>query len=340
MEISHLETSVIKPYRRNHKKHDSQQIDRIAASIKEFGFNQPIVVDEKNSVLVGHGRLLAAKQLGLKSAPVVVLKGLSESQKSAYRILDNKLNHDAEWDLESLEAELKTLADDGYDIGQWGLDEPVVPKTKTMKVAELKDHPQNYRKHPDDQLAHLVQSIKDYGIYRNVIVANDGTILSGHGVVAAARKMEMSHVPVLQLSLAPDDVRALKLLTADNEISNLGEVDDKKLSELLKEVLDSDGSLLGTGYNEIMLSGLLHLVSPMGAERVGYEEHSEGLPDYEMGVLPPKLTLSFRTVADKIAFGKLIEQDLTINTRGLWWPARESDDLDSLRFIQDDGESE
>jgi hypothetical protein len=89
-----------------------------------------------------------------------------------------------------------------------------------------------------------------------------------------------------------------------------------------------------------MLSGLLHLVSPMGAERVGYEEHSEGLPDYEMGVLPPKLTLSFRTVADKIAFGKLIEQDLTINTRGLWWPARESDDLDSLRFIQDDGESE
>ena len=74
------------PYEYNNKKHSDTQIDRIANSIKEFGFNQPIVVDENNIILVGHGRLLAARKLGLTKAPVLKRSGLTELQKKAYRV--------------------------------------------------------------------------------------------------------------------------------------------------------------------------------------------------------------------------------------------------------------
>ncbi len=123
MKTTETPTDQLIPYAFNNRKHDETQINRIANSIKEFGFNQPIVIDEDKIVLVGHGRLLAAQKLGLEKVPTLQVKDLSETKKKAYRILDNKLQNDSEWDFGNVEIELNLLEEGGFDLGLWGLDD-------------------------------------------------------------------------------------------------------------------------------------------------------------------------------------------------------------------------
>lgn len=123
MAISEEFLDSIIPYEFNNRKHSELQVNRIANSIAEFGFNQPIVIDEANIVLVGHGRLLAARKLGLTKAPTYQILGLSEVKKKAYRILDNKLQNDSTWDFNNLELELGFLEDNGLDFETWGLED-------------------------------------------------------------------------------------------------------------------------------------------------------------------------------------------------------------------------
>lgn len=123
MKTEKIAINKIIPYEFNNRNHNEQQVDRIANSIKEFGFNQPIVIDESNIILVGHGRHLAALKLGLKEVPVLIKKDLSETQKKAYRILDNKLQNDSTWSFDNLELELGFLEDNGFELEPWGLDE-------------------------------------------------------------------------------------------------------------------------------------------------------------------------------------------------------------------------
>lgn len=115
-------TSII-PYEYNGRKHPQEQIDRIANSINEFGFNQPILLDEKNVILAGHGRFLAAQKLKLKTIPCIFQVNLSEVQKKAYRILDNKLAHDSEWEFDALGLDLSFLEDNDFDFEAYGLDD-------------------------------------------------------------------------------------------------------------------------------------------------------------------------------------------------------------------------
>jgi DNA modification methylase len=122
MKIENIPISLIKPYQQNNRVHSEQQVTRIAESIKSFGFNQPIVIDENNEILVGHGRLYAAQLLKLKEVPIVYIKGLAEKDKRAYRILDNKLQNDSTWDFDSLASEFDYLIDQGFDLEKWGLD--------------------------------------------------------------------------------------------------------------------------------------------------------------------------------------------------------------------------
>ncbi|GAF87370.1 unnamed protein product, partial [marine sediment metagenome] len=120
----------------------------------------------------------------------------------------------------------------------------------------LKPHPENYKNHPDIQLEHICENLKQFGLYRNLIISSDGFILVGHGMIAALRRMNVSHVPVIRLEIPHDSAQALKLLVADNEISHLAEIDDRQLSELLKVVKDKD-ALAGTGYDKMKLANLL-----------------------------------------------------------------------------------
>lgn len=114
MEIKKISTEKIKPYFKNAKIHPLEQIKAIARSISQFGFNQPIVIDEKNVVIVGHGRLEAAKMLEMKEVPVLVVP-LTPDQAKAYRLADNKLN-ESDWNMELVQQELAELAAEDYDV--------------------------------------------------------------------------------------------------------------------------------------------------------------------------------------------------------------------------------
>jgi DNA modification methylase len=111
------------PFARNPRTHSDAQIAQIAASIAEFGFNSPILVDSNAGIIAGHGRLLAARKLGLKEVPVIVLDHLTEAQKRAYVIADNQLALNAGWDEELLRLELATLAGEAFDISLIGFDD-------------------------------------------------------------------------------------------------------------------------------------------------------------------------------------------------------------------------
>ena len=109
----------VKPYARNAKKHDETQIANVAESIRQFGWQQPIVCDADGIIIIGHCRLLAAKKLGLKKVPVKTVDNLSEEQVKKLRALDNKLN-ESDWDFDLLAEEIPELDFSGFDI-DWGI---------------------------------------------------------------------------------------------------------------------------------------------------------------------------------------------------------------------------
>jgi ParB-like nuclease domain len=110
------------PYARNARTHSPAQVKEIAASITEFGFTNPVLVDEVGMIVAGHGRVLAAQRLGLVRVPVVVLEGLTELQKRAYVLADNKIALNAGWDEALLKAELQDLSLAGFDMDLTGFD--------------------------------------------------------------------------------------------------------------------------------------------------------------------------------------------------------------------------
>ena len=123
--MQNIQIEEIIPYSRNPRK--NQHVDKVATSIKEFGFQQPIVVDKNMVVIVGHTRLLASQKIGLKEVPVLVAD-LSESKAKAYRIADNRLNEDSNWDDELLNLELIDLQKDDYDLDSLGFEKNELEK--------------------------------------------------------------------------------------------------------------------------------------------------------------------------------------------------------------------
>src|ERR1700751_1205454 len=105
------------PWLKNPRTHSNAQVAQIAASIEEFGFNNPILVDTKAGIIAGHGRLLAARKLQLAEVPVIVLDHLTEAQKRAYILADNQLALNAGWDDTLLAAELSALQQQDFDLG-------------------------------------------------------------------------------------------------------------------------------------------------------------------------------------------------------------------------------
>lgn len=121
MNVINMPTGELIPYENNTKIHPPEQVEHIANSIKRFGWQQPIVIDKNKVVIIGHGRLLAAKQMGLQEVPVVYADDLSEEDAQALRLADNKLN-ESPWDFTKLEEELAQLAIDGIDMSEFGFD--------------------------------------------------------------------------------------------------------------------------------------------------------------------------------------------------------------------------
>ena len=122
--IEYRQVDDLIPYARNARTHSEQQVAEIAASIREFGWTNPILVDGENGITAGHGRVLAARKLGLESVPVIELSHLTPIQRQAYILADNKLALNAGWDESFLGLELEELKLESYDLAIIGFDSP------------------------------------------------------------------------------------------------------------------------------------------------------------------------------------------------------------------------
>ena len=122
-EIEHIPPANLIPYARNSRTHSPDQVAQIAGSIREFGFTNPVLIDADDGIIAGHGRVMGAQKLGMETVPCIRLSHLTETQKRAYIIADNKLALNAGWNDELLGLELSDLREDDFDLGLLGFDD-------------------------------------------------------------------------------------------------------------------------------------------------------------------------------------------------------------------------
>ena len=138
MKVKQTAIDDVIPYARNPRK-NGDAITKVAASLKEFGWQQPIVVDSEMVVIAGHTRLAAARTLGMEKVPVVIADGLTPAQVKAYRLADNRVSQEAQWDDELLSVELEELLADGYNLSETGFDEDELASLLAQEIEGLTD---------------------------------------------------------------------------------------------------------------------------------------------------------------------------------------------------------
>jgi DNA modification methylase len=156
--IERIAVETLLPYAKNSRTHSDEQVAQIAASIKEFGFNNPILIDKENTIIAGHGRLMAARRVGMADVPCIRLGHLTETQRKAYIIADNRLALNAGWDNELLTIELNDLLEDGFALDILGFDadelknllDPVKPTEGLTDEDAVPDVPEEPKTKPGD----------------------------------------------------------------------------------------------------------------------------------------------------------------------------------------------
>ncbi|END9511894.1 ParB/Srx family N-terminal domain-containing protein [Escherichia albertii] len=162
LKIEYLPVGKLLRYAKNSRTHSDEQVDQLVNSIREFGFTNPVLIDEKNELIAGHGRLAAAEILEMDKVPAIRLSNLSEKQKKAYRIADNKLALNAGWDMQLLAEEVKELMDDDFDIDLLGFND-----------AELDEMLSDEQPQEEDDNSSPVVQIKYLAIDKERIPATD-----------------------------------------------------------------------------------------------------------------------------------------------------------------------
>src|SRR3954453_10271982 len=166
----------LRPYERNPRPHSEDQVEQLAASMVEFGFTNPILVDESNGILAGHGRLPAARQLGLNEVPVVRLEHLSEARKRAYIIADNQLAATAGWDETLLAEEIGWLRDERFDLDLLGFDATEMERLLSLDGAEEAAEPEDEVAEPPKDPVTRPGDLWLLGEHR--LVCGDATVLT------------------------------------------------------------------------------------------------------------------------------------------------------------------
>lgn len=162
LKIEYLPVGKLLRYAKNSRTHSDEQVEQLVNSIREFGFTNPVLIDEKNELIAGHGRLAAAEILEMDKVPAIRLSNLSEKQKKAYRIADNKLALNAGWDMQLLAEEVKELMDDDFDIDLLGFND-----------AELDEMLSDEQPQEEDDNSSPVVQIKFLAIDKERIPATD-----------------------------------------------------------------------------------------------------------------------------------------------------------------------
>ena len=210
--------------------------------------------------------------------------------------------------------------------------------TETVPLAALQPHPQNYKQHPPAQLAELAASIQAHGLYRNIVVARDNTILAGHGVAEAAAIAGYADVPVYRLAVDADAPAALQVLIGDNELARLALSDDRALTELLKALAQDDtlDGLLGTGFDATQVAALAYVTRPASEVADKNEAaHWLGMPTYEGDEATCRVIVTCPDAATRAAVLRLLAvavADETPRTVSVAYPPHGRDDVGAVAF--------
>jgi DNA modification methylase len=153
--LEQVDLNLLIPYARNSRTHSDEQVAQIAASIREFGFTNPVLIGADNDIIAGHGRVLAARKLGVEQVPCIRLGHLTDAQKRAYVIADNKLALNAGWDDEFLKLELQELDEAGFDLELTGFNEDELKALMSVEVIEGNTDPDEVPEVPEDPVTVL-----------------------------------------------------------------------------------------------------------------------------------------------------------------------------------------
>lgn len=208
----------------------------------------------------------------------------------------------------------------------------VIRETEVVEISSLKKHPENYKIHTEEQLKHIIKSVKDNGIYKNIVISEDNVILAGHGVTEALTLMGNKKVPVVRVPLHSDDAMAKKILVGDNKIGDLADIDKLLLRDLVYDIQESE-ELLGTGFDDQILASL-NIGLESVVEEVNYDDEWQGMPEFDQ---PNKesfrhLIVHFKTAEDVKEFFDLVKQKDTGKTKTIWFPPVERMDTESKRY--------
>ena len=192
--IEHLPTDTLVPYARNSRTHSPEQVAQIAASIKEFGFTNPVLIDANNTLIAGHGRVMAAQSIGLPTVPAIRLAHLTDAQRRAYVIADNKLAENAGWDMATLAREVEDLQADGFNLDLLGFDDDELTALlgaygQEKKPAGLTD--------PDAVPPALVEALTRTSdvwlLGRHRVMCGDSTSAADVGALMAGKRAALIH---------------------------------------------------------------------------------------------------------------------------------------------------
>lgn len=336
MNIETIKISKLKENKDNPRKIKFEQLEKLKNSIQQFPQMleiRPIVVDENNIILGGNMRLKALKELGYDEVPYIKVSDLTPEQQKEFIIKDNLSYGDWDWEIMNADWDFDIMEDWGLEVPLFEF--PLLQKQETISINDIDYHPKNYKQHPQDQIDHLVRSIQEHGLYRNIIISNDNKIIIGNGLVQALRYIGIKKIPVIRLDITHDSVEAEKLMIADNEISHLSVLDDRMLTDVLKKIRDN-GELNGTGFDEMMLANLLMVTRPSNEIKdMNKALEWVGMPEHLQESQPLKIIFNFRTEQARHDFQETFNFDYQ-SAKGTtwitWYPYEGRDDVKSLRF--------
>ena len=196
----------LKPYDRNARTHSAEQVAQIAASIVEFGFTNPILVDSHDGIIAGHGRLMAATELGLKTVPVVVLDHLSDRQRKAYILADNQLALNAGWDTDLLRSELQDLAEQDFDLSLIGFSDDELADL-LPEIEELPPEDADADAVPEPPADPVTKPGDVWLLGKHRVMCGDSTAITDVDRLMAGKKAQLMHAdPPYGMGKASDGV--------------------------------------------------------------------------------------------------------------------------------------